>query len=262
MLLVMPYAAGAETSVSACAAPAHLEDGVAKIIDADTFETKSRRIIRLSGLQAPKRPIVRNGREEASLAQRGKKTLAKLILGKPVVLVPDNNKTDRYGRTIAQVFMRSTTAGEFVWIQAEMIKRGLARAYPNTTEAFCLTELLKLEKDARKNQAGLWKEPFFQVSKAEDLKQLNRSIGRLQLVEGRVEGVSVRRTRSYINFSKNWNSDFTVTVNRNVHKKFTQSGVNLEDLAGKRIRVRGWLDRRNGPTISARHVAQIEILDD
>ena len=143
-----------------------------------------------------------------------------------------------------------------------MIARGMARAFPNTSGAACFKPLLEIEKSARLKKTGLWQNRLYRVIAAENLKTLNRSLGRLQLIEGRVHSVAVRRTRIYINFSADWKRDFTVTLNPRIYRMFTQSGINIKDLTNKIIRTRGWLGRHNGPTIKVNHVAQIEILKD
>ena len=43
---------------------------------------------------------------------------------------------------------------------------------------------------------------------------------------------------------------------------FTAAGIDLTALAGKRLRVRGWVMWRNGPMIEATHPEQIELLAD
>ncbi|KKK84589.1 hypothetical protein LCGC14_2781820 [marine sediment metagenome] len=54
---------------------------------------------------------------------------------------------------------------------------------------------------------------------------------------------------------------FTVSLRARVAKMFRRAGIEPLDLAGKKIRVRGWLDNYNGPMIVATHPEQIEILD-
>jgi micrococcal nuclease len=43
---------------------------------------------------------------------------------------------------------------------------------------------------------------------------------------------------------------------------FSAGGIDLKGLAGKRLRVRGWVEWRNGPMIAATHREQIELLPD
>ena len=68
--------------------------------------------------------------------------------------------------------------------------------------------------------------------------------------------------RVYLNFARDWKSDFTVSVARKDVSAFTAEGIDLKALAGKRVRVRGWVIWRNGPMIEATHPEQIELLTD
>jgi len=233
---------------------------IVKVINTYTVETATGRNIRLAAITTPATGATLKGRKNTQLATRTRQLLERLTLNKSVKLVFSSKRTDRYDRRSAHVFVPSRNKNTTLWVQGEMIGSGLARAFPNTPDATCIKQLLKFEKDARNKRAGLWNSRFYNIIPADDLKSLNRALGRLQLVEGRVHSVSVRRNRSYINFSKEWRQDFTITLKRPVLKLFTKSGINVEQLSGKYIRVRGWLDRHNGPTIAVYHVAQIEIL--
>ena len=252
--------AHAENRQLDCNASSAMKDKVVRIIDSHTVETATGLVIKLASIEALNTQVSGKGRKNAGLIKRSRKLLAQLILNKNVVIKFVSDKSDRYGRRIAHIFIPTLKQGLSTWVQAEMIKKGLARVFPNTRKASCVTELLKYETEARLNKTGLWKSRIYQVIQAQNLKSLNRSLGRLQLIEGRVHSVAVRRSRTYINFSKDWSRDFTVTINRRVHKLFTQKGLNVQELTGKLIRVRGWLDRHNGPTIKVYHVGQVEIL--
>jgi len=66
--------------------------------------------------------------------------------------------------------------------------------------------------------------------------------------------------RLYLNFAKDWRSDFTISVERKDLSAFAAAGIDLKHLAGKRLRVRGTLAWLNGPMIEASHPEQIELL--
>ncbi len=253
---------GAGDWLANCTLAAPVQARVVRIIGSQVIETATGLLIKLAAVETPAGGVGIKRTKNQVVVKHARKLLSQLTLNKPVSLVFDAKKPDRYGRRIAHIFVRSALNTSTVWVQAEMIKQGLARAFPNTVDASCIQQLLSLEKKARTKKSGLWKYRFYQVVRADDLKFLNRSLGRLQLVEGRVQSVSVGRTRSYINFSKDWGRDFTVTLDRRALRLFNRSGIDIKKLSGKNIRVRGWLGRHNGPTIKAYHVAQIEILKD
>jgi endonuclease YncB( thermonuclease family) len=255
-------ARSAEDRWQECASASQIQARVVRIINSQVVETATGLRIRLAAIEAPNRGTSIKSAKNQALVRRAHKLLVQLTLNKPVSLVFDARKPDRYGRMIAHVFIPTARKPANRWVQAAMIKQGLARAFPNTNDASCIKQLLQLEKEARTRKTGLWNNRFYRVVEADDLKYLNRSLGRLHLVEGRVQSVSVRSSRSYINFSKDWSRDFTVTLDRRAIRLFKQSGIDIKKLTGKNIRVRGWLGRHNGPTIKAYHVAQIEILRD
>ena len=260
-ILIPPqYVAASIDVLPQCIPATRSQTTIIRIISSDTLETASGLRVKLAAIETPRAMTSLKKQKTKSFAWRARKLLTRLALGRPVTLAFNTDEPDRYGRRIAHIFITSSKKTTYVWVQAAMIKNGLARAFPNTQKAPCIKSILVFEKDARSKKVGLWKHRSYQVIQADNLKHLNRNLGRLHLIEGRVHSVSVRRNRSYINFSKDWARDFTVTFNRRVHRLFTQSGLNIKELTGRRIRVRGWLDRHNGPTIKAYHAAQIEIL--
>jgi len=254
--------ATAENAPPACLVAQRVEATIVRIVDSQTIETATGQLIRLAAVEAPNSIITTKGGKNMGLIKRARNLLTRLTLNKKVSLVFDTGKPDRYSRKFAHILVFPSGKSTETWVQAAMVARGLARAFPNTVDATCFKPLLEIEKAARLKKTGMWKSRIYRVIEAENLKTLNRSLGRLQLIEGRVHSVAVRRTRIYINFSADWKRDFTVTLNPRIHRLFTQSGINIKELADKNIRVRGWLGRHNGPTIMINHVAQIEILKD
>jgi len=43
---------------------------------------------------------------------------------------------------------------------------------------------------------------------------------------------------------------------------FPAAGIDVKGLAGKRVRVRGWIEWRSGPMIAVTHPEQLELLPD
>lgn len=68
------------------------------------------------------------------------------------------------------------------------------------------------------------------------------------------------RQWTFLNFSDNWRSDFTVAIRATNRRQFLSRGPALAKLEGKRVLVRGWIERWNGPVIKATHPEQIEVL--
>lgn len=255
--------AGAQEPKPACLSAFHEQSMlISQIDETRTLRAADGTSFKLAGLHLPSFSKTHLGQANSQKFHSIQDELAKLIEGKTAnLIIADKTKT-RYGASNAHVFIPSTQDGSWVWVQAELVSRGLARVFPNANKNPCMALLLALEAKARKASKGLWKFSTYRILQSNDLKQLRRAKGHLHLIEGRIHNVAVRRSRSYINFSQDWRRDFTVTVSRSVYKKFSKIGIDIETLKGRRVRVRGWLDRRNGPTLIAHHVAQIEILDE
>lgn len=77
-----------------------------------------------------------------------RQTLSNLIFGKTVTL--KIKTTDKYGRTVAEVFVGHTN------INKEMVKKGMAWAY---REYMTDSEYLTLEAQAKAQRIGLWSQP-------------------------------------------------------------------------------------------------------
>jgi hypothetical protein len=85
--------------------------------------------------------------------------------------------------------------------------------------------------------------------------------GRFVLVEGKVVSVHTSGATTYVNFSRDWSNEFAVTVRKRNEDRFRTAGVNLKALAGRLVRVRGWVEQRRGPWIEATYPEQIELAD-
>jgi hypothetical protein len=115
----------------------------------------------------------------------------------------------------------------------------------------------KLKRDARR---GLWHSWAYRVEDAEDAKRLGRLTHSYQLVEGTMVTVGEGQKWIYLNFAEDWRADFTISVDRKKADAFEAAGLDLHALAGKNLRVRGWVEWRNGPMIEATYPEQIELL--
>ena len=228
------------------------EGTVRAVIDGDTLTLQSGIEVRLVGIQAPKLPLGRRGFRPWPLAEEAKSALAELTLGRRLLLSYGGRRTDRHGRLLAH--LHDEAGG---WIQGIMLSRGLARVYTFADNRDRAGEMLAAETAARKARRGLWAHPFYRVREVTETPEF---IDTFQLVEGQVRQVAVVRGRAYLNFGADWRTDFTVSVAPAALRRFEGGRAALDVLEGRRIRVRGWLKRWNGPMIEATHPEQIERL--
>lgn len=226
---------------------------VVEVIDGDTVLLDDGWQVRLVGIQAPKLPLGRKNFEKWPLADESGSVLAAMVLDRPVNLAYGGQRIDRHGRRLAHLFLADGT-----WVQGELLLRGMARVYSFPDNRAIVAEMLLAEATARRVGAGIWGNEWYAVRAPDSLQ---RDIGSFQLIEGRVvEAADVRGT-IYLNFGADWRSDFTVRISRRARKSFDAAGFDPLALAGRLVRVRGWLDDYNGPMIEATHPEQIEVLD-
>jgi len=115
---------------------------ISYVIDGDTLKTKDGKSIRLIGINAPEIG------EPCSL--EAKKKLEELIIGKRLRLEKDVGDKDEYGRLLRYVY------ADDLFVNAEMIKIGLARfeeVEPNTKFS---SLFLEMENNARKEKGCIW----------------------------------------------------------------------------------------------------------
>ena len=212
-------------------------------------------------LQTGEGPLeVRLAELDAPDPEAGRAWLQGHLDGREVRLRYDGLQRDRYDRAIAQAYLAG--AGEDVWVQAAMVSAGLARVLSHPGNRGAALSLLTLEAEARAGGVGLWADPAFQVRDT-DPDRLAQDIGTVQLVEGRVlEVTRLRSGRTYVNFGLDYRTDFTVLIEADDEAAFEAADQTLADLAGQRIRVRGWLEAENGPMMRIDHPERIEWLGD
>jgi endonuclease YncB( thermonuclease family) len=235
---------------------------VVEVVDGDTLVLDDGREVRLVGIQAPKLPLGRPGFVAWPLAEAARDALAELATGRSVSLGYGGSQIDRHGRALAHLHvMDGPQAG--LWLQGEMLARGLARVYSFADNRALVAEMLALEQAARQARRGIWTDPWYRMLTPGDLeRELFPVLGSFQIVEGRVLDAAVVRKRGYLNFGEDWKTDFTVAIDPAALRLFEASGLDLDAYQGRRIRVRGWIKSFNGPMIEATHPEQIEVLEE
>ena len=242
----------------ACDLPPPETATVASVLDGETLKLTDGKTVKLIGAKAPMPPLGWRGEDPWPFVEEAREALEKLASNKTVELRFGGRRTDRHGYLLAQVFVVS--GGKRLWLQDELVGKGLARVYSLPDNLACTPELLTSEGKARAKRFGLWASSAYRIQDARDEKRLDRLIHTYQLVEGTVLAVGEGSAWLYLNFSDDWRRDFTVSIARKHVRAFAAAGLDPKSLAGKRVRVRGWLAWRNGPSIEASHPEQIELL--
>lgn len=256
---VMACALAVHPAAAGCKLESGPEAKVARVLDGETVLLQSGRTVRLIGALAPAAPHWWKQTEPWPPAAAAKTALAALLGQSAVELKFAGRRQDRRGRYLAHLYL--ARGDERIWVQAYLIERGLARAYSFLDNRACLRRLQAFEAAARAQRLGLWRRRYYQVVPAAEPRTLLRRMHSFQIVEGRVADVGRTRGWTFLNFSDDWKRDFTVAVAARDRRRFENSDVTLAELAGKRVRVRGWIESWNGPVIKATHPEQIELLD-
>lgn len=137
---------------------------VTRVVDGDTLKLENGERVRLIGIDTPEmhesdklyRDAQRTHQDVQTIKALGRRAYnftRNLLEGRRVSLEFDVERTDKYGRLLAYVYLKDD--GTFV--NAEIIKQGYASlmTYPPNVKYADL--FLKLYQQARQNRKGLWK---------------------------------------------------------------------------------------------------------
>lgn len=233
------------------------EARVVEVIDGDTLVLSNGYEVRLIGTQAPKIALGRDGFRDWPLGHEAKALLEELALRQSVGLAYGGRRIDRHGRTLAHLYR-----ADGLWLQGEMVGRGFARVYGFHDNRALLGELLARERAARSAGLGIWADPFYAIrSPAELERDLPELLDSFQLVEGRVRAAKIVGGRAFLNFGGDRHSDFTAVLQPEAVDLFQAEGLDPEGYAGRLVRIRGWVERHDGPMIEVTHPEQIEVLE-
>lgn len=223
---------------------------VAAVVSGTLLQLEDDRLVRLAGIRLPG-----NGADPESVAvgERAKQTLGEMIGQSPVRLQIAEQGTDRHGRLLAHVWR------DDLWLQGALLKRGLAQVQTRKGETALADEMMARERIARRSGAGLWASDRFAPRPADQVDQLDQEAGSFQIVQGRVRRAAPTKRYLYLNFGADWRSDFTVRIARRAVRDFERVGIDLEELAGRRVEVRGYVLEAGGPLIELSHPEQIRI---
>lgn len=226
---------------------------VAEVIDGDTVVLDDGREVRFVGIQAPKLPLGRPNFPEWPLAPEAKAAVEDLIGGRAVAVRPGETGRDRHGRVLAHLFR----ADDGLWVQGELLRRGMARVYTFPDNRRLAAELMAAEAEARAARRGIWALPHYRIRDAGRLPGEPDAEGGFHLVRGVVHDVAEVRGTTYLNFGADWRTDFTVSLDSAARRSFQAAGLDLAALEGRELLVRGWIRSRNGPMIEATHPEQL-----
>ncbi|WP_247890971.1 thermonuclease family protein [Azospirillum aestuarii] len=227
---------------------------VAAVTDGATLLLEDGRSLRLAGIEPAAPPMGAEPGDHWPLAEAARQALTELAVGQRLT-VRGEARTDRHGRLLAQL-----VRGDGLWLQGELLARGLARVHTRPDARALAREMLAAEAGARAAERGIWRTRAYAL-RAADPEALRRDRDSFQIVEGRVLRVSKAGGDAYLDFGEDWRTDVTVHIGRAAFPAFVAAGIDPLSYEGRVVRVRGWVGLRAGPLIEATHPEQIERLD-
>lgn len=113
-----------------------------RVIDGDTIVLEGGQRVRYIGIDTPEegRPYYLEAKEENK----------RLVEGKSVRLEYDVEKQDKYGRTLAYVYVGD------IFVNAELVKNGYAMVFTFPPNVKYAKTFVVLQKEARTAKRGLW----------------------------------------------------------------------------------------------------------
>jgi len=226
---------------------------VSEVIDGDTVRLSNGKLLRYIGLDTPEIRVKRNGQfiySPQPFSQEAKEYNRNLVEGRRIRVEFDTTKQDRYGRLLGYCFV------DEVFVNAKLIEEGYAVLYTYPPNVKYVDLFVKLQKAARKERRGLWGS-----YKVIEQAQAGNYIHQIKTVKGRVLNTYKSSKCIFLNFGKDWRTDFTVVIFNNSLRSFYDRDIDpLTFYKGKMVEVSGRIKEYNGPEIIVNTPQEIEII--
>lgn len=219
------------------------------------------RTVRLAGL-APRQNDAERERFAAQLARWHGHEFRLAPLGGP----------DRWGRLPARLLAADDAdfAGQ-PDLSASLLAAGAALRLPEPGLAACNELWRKAEpRSAVATKAGspapaATKGDFAAVAPlvidGHDAAAMKAQAGRIVVVEGRIAAVGERAQRTYLNFERRRGAGGSIVLSRALWRDLQRAGWTATALTGKRVRVSGVVEGRDGLLIEAQTRSALELID-
>lgn len=245
LLLLLPVAAGA------VACPADRVDRavtVERVRDGDTVRLDGGDELRLVGIDTPE--LGRDGAPDEPFAAAARDALARLLAAheERLHLRLGAERRDSYGRLLAHAYLPDGRS-----VTQVLLERGLGARVtvpPNTWGHRCYAAA---EAGAREAGRGIWGLERYRGVSA---RELAPDAGGFHVVSGRVRRVGASDDAFWLELD-----GLTLRLARNDLAAYFE-GLEPRALAGRRLRVRGWIYRVRGQArMNLQHPAGVEWLD-
>lgn len=258
-LSAQPRGALAQAADDACATPAAAETvRLAGLDRHGDLLLEDGRSLRLAGL-APRQGAAERERFAARIARWH---------GAALRLVPVGS-ADRWGRIPARL-LATEDAGE-IELTTALLAAGAALRLPEPGLAACNEAWRKAEPQTAARRGArpvnsvtvpaIVAADAIPVIDGHDAAAMRAQAGRIVVVEGRIAAVGERAQRTYLNFERRRGAGGSVVLSRPLWRELQRAGWTASTLAGKRVRVRGVVEGRDGLLIEPDSRAALEMID-
>ena len=257
------FAAPAPYAAEGCDAPA--ETRLVRIAGLDRhgdLALADGTVLRLAGL-APRQDQAERERLSTALQAWLGKDLSLAALG----------SADRWGRTPARLLLSDGPAGDVAGrdLAALLLAAGAALHLPEAGLAGCnaLWRAAEAGTVAKAIHNGAVSATpganlasvGIPVVDGHDPAAMRAQAGRIAVVEGRIAAVGERTQRTYLNFTRRRGAGGSVVLSRSLWRELQRAGWTASALTGKRVRVRGVIEGRDGLLIAIETRAALEMVD-
>lgn len=215
---------------------------VKKVLDGDTIKLENGRKVRLLAINAPE--VAGRNKLEEQGGEAAKQWLIKKLQGKKVRLEYDQEKKDKYGRTLAHVF---TDKDEHINLM--LLRLGLAHLnlYPSNT--LYLKQLTVAQQQAEQQTKGIWSLDNFQVKPIDQIDKNNYR--GWQRLTGQAKKIKQTRKYFYLQFSDKFSARIS-KANRHLFPA-------IKSYLKQPLEIRGWVHRNKEHFVmQVRHPSQIK----
>ena len=244
-ILVAPSRASAapRLGLSECVAGAAQADTLSAVEPRGELVLASGARAVLGSLRWPDDPEVAKAAASRLMARRGG----------PLTVVA-RGEADRWGR----LRVDAVAEDDGVDLAGDLVGAGLGLVDAGEGDALCRPGLLAVEETARRAGLGLWRR---RPIEAGDGAALRAAAGRFAVVQGTIRHVGERPSRSYLDFAGPGEDGLTVTVSKRTWRRMREHGLSADRLRNARVRVRGVVEIRRGPSLELAVPETIEVLE-
>jgi len=163
------------------------DDGVlvSKVIDGDTIEIEGGMKVRYIGIDTPETSHPTKGVQ--CFGRQATERNRQLVEGKKVILEKDISETDKYGRLLRYIWIRSTGSGQADLVNEILVKEGFAFSSSYPPDIKYQERFRQAEIQARGSNKGLWGQcGFARLTNGQVVGQANTILDGDCLIKGNI----------------------------------------------------------------------------